>query len=40
VLTDGQSCYLVVDEGDYGALSAELEGLVIDAVRGKLSDES
>jgi hypothetical protein len=39
VLTDGQTGYLVIDEGDYGALPADLEGRVIDAVRGKLSDE-
>lgn len=39
VLTDGEAGYLVIDEGDYGALPAELEGRVIDAVCGKLSDE-
>ena len=39
ILIDGQTGYLVIDEGDYGALSAELEGGVIDAVPGKLSDE-
>ena len=39
VLTDGKAAYLVIDEGDYGVLSADLEGRVIDAVRGKLSDE-
>jgi hypothetical protein len=39
VVTDGQTGYLVIDEGDYGALPADLEGRVVDAVRGKLSDE-
>lgn len=39
ILTDGETGYLVLDEGDYGALPAELEGRVIDAVCGKLSDE-
>jgi hypothetical protein len=39
VLTDGKAGYLVIDEGDYGALPDDLEGRVIDAVRGKLSDE-
>ena len=39
ILIDGQTGYLVIDEGDYGALPAELEGRVIDAVCGKLSDQ-
>lgn len=39
ILIDGLAGYLVIDGGDYGALPAELEGRVIDAVRGKLSDE-
>ncbi len=39
VLTDGETGYLVLDEGDYGRLPADLEGRVIDAVPGKLSDE-
>jgi len=39
ILTDGETGYLVLDEGDYGRLPADLEGRVIDAVPGKLSDE-
>jgi hypothetical protein len=39
ILTDGETGYLVLDEGDYGRLTADLEGRVIDAVPGKLSDE-
>lgn len=39
ILIDGQAGYLVIDEGDYDTLPAELEDRVIDAVCGKLSDE-
>ena len=39
ILTDGETGYLVLDEGDYGRLPADLEGRVIDAVPGKLHDE-
>ena len=40
ILTDERTGYVVIDEGDYGALPAYLEPRVIDAVPGQLSDEN
>lgn len=39
IITDADAGYLAIDEGDYGALSPQLEGRVIETVRGHLSDE-
>lgn len=40
ILTDDEAGYIAIDEGDYGALPAHLQGKVIDAVPGQLYDES
>ena len=39
VLTDTEAGYITIDEGDYGALSAQLAERVIETVPSKLCDE-
>lgn len=39
IISDPEAGYLAIDEGDYGGLSPELEGRVVETVRGHLSDE-
>ena len=39
VLTDAEAGYITIDEGDYGALSAQLAERVIETVPSKLCDE-
>ena len=39
IIADEHAGYIALDEGDYGALSPQLEGRVIETVRGCLSDE-
>lgn len=40
VVTDDDTGYLAVDEGDYDALPKAMQDRVVDAVPGRLSDES
>ena len=39
ILTDFERGYIVIDEGDYGALPPQLMDRVIDSVPGRMSDE-
>lgn len=39
ILTDFERGYIVIDEGDYGALPQQLMDRVIDSVPSRMSDE-
>ncbi len=39
IIIDAEAGYLAIDEGDYAALSPQIEKRVVETVRGHLSDE-